>query len=252
MVISDEDRQWLIKTFLGLNIGSSENGYIITGCLEFSAAFDELGKEYRINPSEEDSLRLICIDDKYEIKIQIFHDENKYPQVWETNKRITRQAQKHGLNIFDLHIYKSGEVCLVGPFDMNSNLAFREFINGPVIQFFYDQSYFERFGRWPRGQYSHGIFGLFENFHDHISTLSDNLVLDCLQHMARQSNWSQFIDYIVLKERVQGHVDCPCGSKKIFRDCHQGAFRGLWNLQKYIKDNPKVIDTFLNSSKKPD
>ena len=172
--------------------------------------------------------------------------------MWETNQRIIGRAQKHGLKTVDLHIYESGEVCLVGPFDMNSKLVFREFINGPVIQSFYDQSYFERYGRWPRGQYSHGIFGLLENFYDHVSILNDNLALDCLKHMARQSSWSQFIDYIVLKKRVQGHVDCPCGLKKKFRDCHKDAFRGLWNLQKHIKETPGVIDEFLNRSKKPD
>jgi hypothetical protein len=140
-------------------------------------------------------------------------------------------------------------VCLVGPLDMSKQLTFLEFMNGPVLQFFYDQSYFQQFGRWPRGQYSHGLLGLFENFYDHTTKLNKILILEYLTHMIKFKNWKDFADLILSKRRIQGHWHCPCGSQQEFRRCHEKAFRGMWNLQKYLKNNPDVLQSLLNNSR---
>lgn len=247
MLVSKKDRLWIRNNQLGLHFDNSGDNEFLIGYYEFFAAYDEQKFEYIINPRNSQCENFICISDKYNLIILIPSESKRFPKIWEIDNRIIGFAQKRGLPLIDLHIYEDGEVCLVGPLDMSKQFSFLEFINGPVLQFFYDQSYYQQFGRWPRGQYSHGLLGLFENFCDHTAKLNDSLILECLSYMKKLNNWKDFEKLILSKKRIKGHYCCPCGSRKKFRRCHEKVFRGMWNLQKYLKNNPTVIQSLLNN-----
>jgi hypothetical protein len=37
------------------------------------------------------------------------------------------------------------------------------------------------------------------------------------------------------KQKIKGHWLCFCGSQKKFRNCHDQAFRGMWNFKEDLK-----------------
>jgi hypothetical protein len=133
----------------------------------------------------------------------------------------------------DLHVNGNGSICMVGPFDMDVSLSLRGFFNTALLQFFYDFSYFERYGRRPRGEYSHAMEGVLENYYECILAGRTNLDEDCLRRIKSftgHAYYNEIITWLSERKRIQGHLRCVCGSGKAFRDCHPDAFRGLWTL----------------------
>lgn len=237
MIISDEDRRWLKKNQPGLRDDSHGDKILIAGRFEFIAAHDEINSCYIQNPDECEHENLICISDSYELEIAGTAESREFPKVYEVAGRIKQLASTRGCDIKDLHIYETGEVCLVGPFDMKLDLSLPIFLDEPVLQFFYDQSYHEKYGCWPRGQYAHGVLGLFENYCDRLQDGRDNLASTCIRYLEGMNPCEKRERAIVLlneKQRVQGHEPCICGSGREFRDCHYKAFTGIWNLQQRI------------------
>jgi len=248
MKVSQTDYEWLKANYPQLHIDDKNATLSLEGTFSFLAAFDEINNNYIINPKETHCLGLVCINDSYNIKISL--QEKNQLKVWETSGRLISLANKYSLELSDLHVYDDGEVCLTGPLDNYQNMTLREFIEGPLIQFFYDESYFKKYGRWPRGEYSHGIWGLFENFNNCFSKANDKIVLECLKRIFHYSNYEKFAELVISKNRIQGHIKCPCGSNRKFKDCHYDTFRGMGSLQRYIMANPQILSKFYDGFKK--
>lgn len=162
----------------------------------------------------------------------------KLPKVRETGGRIRAFAEERGLAEIDLHISPDDSLCLVGALDENTNQSFRDFLDSPVLQFLYDQSYFEKYGRRPRGQYSHGMLGIFENYFDRREVENGKLLEACLNTLKKSRQWPEIKKILFRKGNIKGHWQCPCGSGKRFRDCHENALLGMWCLQSDLKSAP--------------
>lgn len=154
--------------------------------------------------------------DEYEIKI-IFQDEYpvSLPLVYEIGSRIPRNPDRH-LNpprweaCLFLEIAR-WEVWPVGA-------SFLDFLQKPVHNFFLSQSYFERKGRWPLGQYGHGEVGVLEYLSEKLGT-TDLVKL------------KGFCDGL-LQDRIPRQWRCPCASGLRFKKCHGDLVQGLkknWN-----------------------
>ena len=143
-----------------------------------------------------------------------------------------------GQNLPFLHIYDSNELCTVGVLDEKNSFLLPEFIIGPVLQFFYDHSSVERKLRRPRGEYSHGAFGIIENYYVRSRQGFDSTP-QCLETLKRCSEWSIFEKFLKRKLPPKGHWPCFCEKGKegaILRNCHYEYFRGIWLLHEKTRN----------------
>ena len=234
---------WVKEYHPGLRFSRGFDGEILEGEFRFTAAWDESRRIYLINPVDGVNNGLIWIQDSYKIKIEL-RPTGAAPKLFETGRRILDRAQELSIESRDLHIYETGEACPAGIFDTVDITGIPEFIDRPVMQYFYDQSYHERYGRWPRGEYLHGLMGVIENYFEQGEGGMENLAEKCLTLVFEERDKSQGAVWIrtliTNPQRVQGHWACLCGSGKEFKVCHRSLFRGLWFLHEYFKKKRKV------------
>lgn len=240
-LIAHEDTAWLQLEYPGLQIRGSGKREIVEGLFEFSAAYDEKERQYIVNPNDAAQRNLVAIHDEYQIRITPPPNEDKLPIVQETGGRIRSFANEMGLPDIDLHIYPDNSLCLVGALDERSPANLRAFLDGPVLQFFYDQSYFERYGRRPRGEYSHGVLGIVENYFDGCETKGDEFMTGCLNILKKSQQWPSVRRLLLGNEIIKGHWPCLCGSGRRFKNCHPKVFQGLWQLGKAVRENPVAV-----------
>jgi SEC-C motif len=138
------------------------------------------------------------INEKFEIKIKLF--KNLLPIVWELSHKIKNNYP---------HIYKDKKLCLAT--DLEQELYLKkhnlvDWIEEFVEKFFISYVYYERYGVFPFGEYSHGDNGIYEFIQKYLKI--DNIIVA-----------KKIYDYICTKQ-YRGHLECPCGSKKKIRNCH--------------------------------
>jgi hypothetical protein len=221
MKIDSAIKEQIILCYPGLDFKTIDDKLIIEGSFQFRASFDAKTKHYIINPPAED---LNTIVDSYQIRIEI-QNEDDFPVVYETGGRIPAKS--------DYHKNPDGSLCLTGPFDSIGNFPLEIFIDTVVLQFFYDQSFYGKYGSWPRGVYSHGILGLLENYFDNLGRFP-NLEEHCLERLSKYTDFATYRDVLTSKLRIKGHHLCICGSGRQYKKCHDKVFRGLWHLQRYL------------------
>ena len=238
--VTTEDRAWIRKNYPGLEIRSSGNREIIAGVFQFTAAYNQAENEYLINPVDTACPQMMVIQDQYDIRFSVHPNvRDGLPTVYETGGRIKTVAKERGLPDIDLHIYPDNSLCLVGALDEKATVALRDFLDRNVLQFFYDQSYFERYGRWPRGQYSHGVLGVFENYSDRRQRGGGARIDACLGQLRKSRHWPEIKNVLIRKEPVKGHWPCLCGSGNKFRGCHAQALEGILRLQNDLSQKKK-------------
>jgi hypothetical protein len=149
--------------------------------------------------------------DQFSIEIELpRYDPNDLPVLREIGGRIPRTQDNH-INV------PSGEVCLFVPderwriYPRGSTLL--DFLNGPLRNYFIGYSLFELGEPWPFGQRSHGAEGIFEYYSELLGTDDRRVVIRYLECMS--------------KPTLKGHWECPCGSGKRIRNCHQTTLNDL-------------------------
>ncbi|MCH7723854.1 MAG: hypothetical protein IIC76_11080 [Bacteroidetes bacterium] len=245
MNLTIDDRRWLKRNYRKLNFKFEKDSEIIEGPFEFKASFDRITKLYFVNPTVNNRVDLNYIEDAYEIRIIIPTKQSDFPIVQEIAQRIKNLAKKLGKQSIDLHIYENGIVCATGPFDEPRNFSLVNFINGPVLQFFYDQSYYERFDQWPRDTYSHGYLGLIENYFDNFKMDRKGLEKKCIKKLIESDDWKIIKKYLESDGDIKGYWLCICGSNLNFRTCHPKVFEGLLQLRNYYKVRGRGLITLL-------
>lgn len=262
MRISQEDKQFIEQNFSGLKFYETNSGLVLKGKLHFVAYYDNNDRSYEIFATNEKYSDDSIIEDVYDIEIDLTptSDFNLYRNVRETGGKIQRVADKFRKVIGDLHVFPDGKLCLIGYLDENSEIDLRIFLLDVVIPFFYDQSYFSLYKKWPRGEYHHAFLGLFENYYDNIKKLDSKddekikkLSSQCLNffhEVANLSTANMFIWNKVKKiiannksynKKVRsGKLFCFCGTglpREQFSICHRDAYKGFnllrGNLRKF-------------------
>lgn len=140
--------------------------------------------------------------DRYSISIELLPEfPDKLPIVRETGGRIPWDA--------DRHVEPDGRACVMieedrwSCFPAGSSLI--DFIHIPVANFFLSQSYFEEHGEWPFGEWKHGFGGVLQCYKLLIGTQSSLTV-------------HRFL-YVLAKQDLKPHYECPCGSGKQIKKC---------------------------------
>ena len=236
MIITRAEKDWVDKEFPELKFSIIDNQTVLSGKFKFNAGYSPSKKVYYYKIDGNESLDTIIIEDFYDIEITFIED--KYPTIKEIGGRIKKVAKKMGEDLPSLHIYDSNEVCSVGVLDENIKFSLPEFLVVPVLQFFYDQSSVERKLKRPRDEYSHGGFGIIENYYVRYQQGFDS-TLQCLEKLKSCGEWYIFEKILKRKSPPKGHRHCFCKKSKeraILRKCHYEYFRGIWLLHKEIRD----------------
>ncbi|MFA5652319.1 MAG: hypothetical protein WC933_03060 [Candidatus Paceibacterota bacterium] len=258
MTINDEDRDF-ISNFPDLKF--KDNDRILSGKLSFIVRFDRKSKKYSIyNKAFSATKDKYLIKDDYDIEIDLSLD-NIYRGVAEVGNKIEGFAKAKNINLRDLHYYvATKKVCLIGYFDEDKDISLKDFIGKVVVPFFYDQSFFNGQGKWPRGQYSHGYLGVLENYRDVMGAnkLNEDISIKCINilkeiGMGREEFVIGNIRHLLRKKKIKSHWNCiHCGFEKLvrrpnerrrhrkpkvsnFRSCHPKALEGLKILHRNIR-----------------
>ena len=150
-------------------------------------------------------------------KIQIIIPDNyphELPRVFEIGSQIKRIEDRH-INVYD------GSACLFAPPERwekwPPTLGLKDFLNGPVKEFFFSQAYFDLTGIWPFGDRKHGDDGIIEYYLDRLKLENENQLFDMLKYFQYNNPMRQW--------------KCPCDHTRRLKTCHWDAFI---NLRKII------------------
>ena len=148
--------------------------------------------------------------DRYQVRIELLPDyPRSLPVVREVGGRIPWRV--------DHHVEPDGKACVLLPDDrwrcFPEGAPFKQFLDGPVHDFFLGQAIVERGGEWPFGEWSHGEKGILEYYCDLLGTEYRAVVERFLQ--------------VLSKADLKHHWECPCGSGRRIRRCCASRIREL-------------------------
>lgn len=170
----------------------------------------------------------MSIKDSYKVRI-VFPDDYpaSLPDVFEVGGRKEKVLEQRGLgSLVDLHYLPViGSACLCqvraeGRY-VNRGTTIEKLLNELIIWFFYEQSYYEKTGRWPAGEYAHGDEATWEFYCDELKTKDYMIISNCLRLLLKDG-YSNF------------DVQCPCASGKLFGICHPSIYKRLRALRPLI------------------
>jgi hypothetical protein len=131
------------------------------------------------------------------------------PKVFETDNRIPR--------IQDRHINPGGDCCITvweSWLATAPDISIRGYFKGPLQEFFLNQWFFEKQGKWRFGERAHGTEGIVEAYSEALGI---------------PANAETILRYLKsLAAKPRGHLKCPCGSGVILRNCHQQQLHELY------------------------
>ena len=204
----------LAQAFSGLKLCEDTTGqWVIRGTLSFAATFNS-----------------VTIADSFSILITLPDDyPNIPPSVQETGGRITA----------DFHQYSDRTLCLGAPVEVfrrfKADPRLIAFVKTIVVEYLYGYAYFEKYGKLPFGELSHGCKGIREYYQETFNTDDVQTALVLLKILADGA--------------YRGHHTCPCGSGKILRKCHGQILLGLLKHQskeRFLRDAESVLFSLEN------
>jgi hypothetical protein len=148
--------------------------------------------------------------DRYRVSIELLVDyPRSLPIVREIGGRIPWKVE--------FHVDFDGKACVLLPDDrwrcFPEGAPFRQFLDGPVHDFFLGQSLVALGGDWPFGEWSHGADGVYEYYRELLQTDDARTVCRFL--------------YVLGKLNLKLHWDCPCASGRKIARCCQARIRDL-------------------------
>lgn len=149
----------------------------------------------------------------FQIRMQIPDDYPQgVPRVFEIGGEIPP--------IPDRHINPDRTACLFAPPQRwekwPPNLGMKEFLEGPVREFFFSQAYFELEKKWPFGEWQHGNVGVVEYYLLKLELKTVDQLRELLRYLSYSSAARQW--------------KCPCDHSKRLKQCHWGKFLELRNF----------------------
>lgn len=210
----DKQLDEVISKYTYLKTTSLENGYIISGILEFKAYYQEE-----------------IIRGKYNIKINIpLNFPKELPCTFEINNDVPKKFHKN----YD------GELCLGVITEIKikfiENPTVLNYIDEFVIPYFCGFLYWQKHGYVPHRERSHGDVGVYEFFKGYLNIKDIRKILYVLM-------------YILEHKKIKGHNICPCGSNKKIRNCHRKQLVELATID-FTDDLKCLIHKYRKKNKK--
>jgi hypothetical protein len=182
----------------------------------------------------------VTLEDVFEIEIAL---PPAYPKAIPTLKEVGGRtwaiAQKHNVrNIRDMHRNPdTGIACVCVKqeeairFPPGSTL--NTFVEELAIPYLYGLASFDRNGRWPWEEYSHGALGLLEYIGRNGIASSPEAIRELVTPILQEPNAKEFARQL---HRLAENRHCPCGERRPFRRCHTLAWRGLVQMRRAMND----------------
>lgn len=173
---------------------------------------------------EKDVGRPNYIEDAYEVSF--YFDESYWPHVKEIGGRLDRRAKELGIDMAEMHVLASNELCLGAPrvvvTEMKKDASVRHLFQSLLIPYLYYHSYWEKHGNEPWDGLPHGKTGILEDFCDHMeSAVSREVVRKTIDRL------SPYGRRLLSCGRMAPGDSCFCGSGKPVKQCHPKARRGF-------------------------
>lgn len=168
--------------------------------------------------------------DNYHIRITASNPHSaRIPALWEIGNRTPAIANKFGIqDLRTLHRNPEGSACVCvkqvekQKFPPGSTLI--RYLEELAVPYLYGLTFFEKHGRWPWGDYSHGSLGLFEYYAENTAPQTCEDIEYILPSIRREINWKEYHKQL---RKPSGDRSCLCGSGKKFSKCHSRAWEGL-------------------------
>ncbi|MFA5127245.1 MAG: hypothetical protein WC465_04605 [Patescibacteria group bacterium] len=227
-MISDQDKDWLSKYYPGLIVSGKE----ISGDIEFVANYnkdtDQFSILYNGTPDSIDGLKL---SGKFSVIISERTNKASSDLPALIVKNIDTTTDRH-FNQMD----KSA--CLCSPLEEGEYLlpefSFKLFLEELVIPFLYGQVFYDKNGKWPWSEYSHGAVGILESYLDISDASKARASIEKLRY---DTNWPRVEQVLKQKSYIKGHTPCFCPKADQIRRCHPKAWQGINKLKNDIKDS---------------
>jgi len=232
-VIKPASIQWMREHHAHLRV---QDGCTVTGLLRFKANMVERGKIdiYSGIFGEKAVDRPNYIEDAYEVSF--YFDESYWPHVKEIGGRLERRAEELGIDMAEMHVCSSNELCLGAPrlvvAEMKKDASVQHLFRSLLIPYLYYHSYWKKHGNEPWDGLPHGETGILEDFCDYKESAASrevvNKTIDCLSPYGRQ---------LLSRGRMSPKDLCFCGSGKPVKPCHPKARRGFNILFDAFRNN---------------
>ena len=176
----------------------------------------------------------VVIADGFVVRITASNpNSDRLPALYEVGGRTQAIATKYGIRDHrDLHCNTDGTACVCvkqverRKFPPGSDLIV--FMEDLAVPYLYGLKHFERFGRWPWGDYSHGGLGLLEFSGEDREHLSESDIRELFKAFRREANWKEYNKQL---RKPSAERKCPCDSGKPFSRCHGRAWCGVLQLR---------------------
>jgi hypothetical protein len=231
-MISEEEVQWIKEYCPTLTV--DKNRMEVSGSLKFRATYDSssgftwLLEQNQSAPGE-------IIEDTYEIIISRPKDENKLPILKIIGKDITKNI--------DRHFYTNKTACLCGVVERRKyllqNFSFIKYLEQLVVPFLYEQSYYDKYNKWPWGGYAHGAIGIFQSYNNSEGSKED--IEACLEQLYSDKNWKRIRAVLLGQERIKEKSKCFCSNPGQIKKCHPGTWFTMIRFRVAIKNHGIII-----------
>lgn len=220
--LSESDNKWLRENYPELKQTKKNGIWVLSGKLSFDLVY--LGER-------------IC--DTYDVRIEFRSSSSSHlPKVFETEMRIEKMAEEKEISLKDLHINSDGSACLCLRWEEQeyfpNGFSIKCYMEDLVEPFFYAQSYYKDFDRWPIEAYSHGVKGWLE-WYSEKDTIAQKDVTDFVERLRSRVEWNQLRALLIKEGEIHGTDRCFCGSSKMYIACHMNVFLGITRLKQHIR-----------------
>ena len=178
------------------------------------------------------------ITDSFTVRITTSNpNSERIPALYEIGGRTEAIARKYNIaDLWTLHRNRDDTACVCvkqeeeQKFPTGSRLLV--FVENLVVPYLYALSHYDRFRKWPWGEYSHGALGILEFYAENTQTQTVESITEILVALHRYTEWSKYRKQL---RSPSAKRDCLCGSEKRFGKCHIGAWHGVVRFRNEIR-----------------
>ena len=243
MQFSQLEIDWVAKNFPDLRFNKKTNEF--TGCLRFSATYDEKQDKVIFDPEHRDKNFIKC---DYVIKITF--NAKYYFQIIDTDNKIKKSSKKKKIKNDYIHINEDRSICLVGPQRFKELRKEIRKLDNKIekiiylaIQFFYHQTYVLKFNKEPWKGFIHGSRGIQQELQEQ----KQNLYTKKERYYNEQVSLK--LKQILEKGKIKRNKKCPCGSDKKYKHCHYKEIQNIINtiggfqlIKMFIQKKRQLVD----------
>jgi hypothetical protein len=186
--------------------------------LKYSPENNEISGELFISPT-----------DSYSIRIEIGQYPQYLPNLFETDDRIPKKA--------DRHIYtNTGGCCLTtsakGQILLKTKVkSLKTFIKEIVVPYLQNNSYYELNKKYKTEEYPHDFQGIMDGYKDILNIKDERLIVSVISNR-------------IQRKKIKIHDICFCQSGNKLKRCEQGKHDRAYREFKLIDKNLLIHDLF--------